>query len=188
MRSRHHTTTLSDAWGEDHEYACESFGFDEGVKLGLTLSKILAGPLGEAIDAASLNADQLMESRLDLGKLGQAVAKVPESILQAGGTELFRRILSRTKRSRMNQATGERSWDKLNNLALLDAAYAENYAEAFKAVWWVLECNYGPFSMASTGGFSGLLGKLASLLPGSVPGIDAETSLPGQPRKATASG
>jgi len=126
----------------DVRYETIPYRFDKAINLKLKLASVLAGPLGQAL--GDLGDD---DDAVDLRALGDVLSRVPSALLDLGGAELFREILSDTVRYPL-RADGARSKEPLSDPINLDKAFAANLNELYDVLIWVLKVNYGPFLTA----------------------------------------
>lgn len=152
------------------QYCTHPLAFGEAYTLGLELAGVLTPVLGGAA-AAMFGLDQDVEDdTVDLTPAAAAVANIPHHLLELGGPELIKRIFAYTTRT----VEGKKA-QKLKLETSLTAAYTGgNFAEMFRALWWVLRINYGPFGMGDGVDWSGLSRKLRSWLS-EVSSQDSET-------------
>ena len=139
-----------------------AFPSSEGMDLLLTLGQIIGGPLGYMIQSIFSLSEAESESDfdLDLSQLPSIIEKIPQVLAEKGGSKLIMQILSKTKR-----CNGQDQWHNLREQKHFDAIYASNYLEMFKALAWVLEVNFAPFSEGNTPSWKGLWSKLSSIVP-----------------------
>lgn len=153
-------TEIADAAGKLHRYTCTPFNYREGLALKLELLEILSAVLGRGLGSVHSLADL----DFDMAGLGEALSRLPAGIMQHGGPELARRLLSGCHREAPFGDTGTTVSENLGEAAVLDRVYAANYVESYLAIAWVVEVNYGPFSGETTGQWSGLLARLKTYL------------------------
>jgi len=154
-------TTISDSEGQEHEYMTVAFPTSEGTDLLLTLGQIVGGPFGYAIKSMfSLSGSDEMDLDVDLSQLPTIIERIPQMLVKEGGSKLIQKILSKTRR-----CNGDGKWVALKEQRHFDSVYASNYVEMFKAIAWVLEVNFAPFSQDGSPSWKGLWTKLTSLIP-----------------------
>jgi hypothetical protein len=141
-------------------YYTHPLAFGEAYTLGLELAGVLTPVLGGAAGALFGLDQDVEDETIDLTPAAQAIANIPHHLLDLGGPEIIRRIFAYTTR----KVEGEKP-QKLKLEANLTLAYTGgNFAEMFKALWWVLRINYGPFGTAGGVDWSGLSRKLRTWL------------------------
>lgn len=162
-------TTITDDYGEPHVYKLHCHPAGEGFDLLPVVVSIFAESLGEilsALDLGGLGAmsddiqrqaasgeltaqeviaaesgggklANLLDLELDGEKLGQAVSKLCQKLISIGGTALAKRLLKYTTRYDGQGRHGQ----KVNEN--FDSIYQANYGELAKALWFVVESNWG---------------------------------------------
>lgn len=157
-----HNTTLMDSQGNDIEYMTVAFPTSEGTDLLLTIGQIIGGPVGYMIQSIFSMAESEEEINLDidLSQLPLIIERIPQVLVEKGGSKLIQKILAKTKR-----CNGEGTWQALKEQRHFDAVFASNYLEMFRALLWVLEVNFAPFSTDGTPSWKGLWSRLSSIIP-----------------------
>ncbi len=152
------------------KYYTHPLAFGEAYTLGLELAGVLTPVLGGAA-AGFFGLDQdIDDDTIDLTAATAAIANIPHHLLELGGPEVIRRIFAYTTRV----PEGERP-QKLKHETNLTKAYTGgNFLEMFRALWWVLRVNYGPFGTAAGVDWSELSRKARSWLK-EVSSQDSET-------------
>lgn len=157
-----HNTTLDDSQGNEVQYMTVAFPTSEGTDLLLTIGQIVGGPVGYMIQSffSMAESGEDMEVDFDLSQLPEIVERIPRLLVEKGGSKLIQKILAKTKR-----CNGEGNWQALKEQRHFDSIYASNYLEMFKALLWVLEVNFAPFSTDGTPSWKGLWSRLNSIIP-----------------------
>lgn len=138
MIERIHTTKIKDALGEEHQYSCVLFGAEEGVALGLKILNIIAGPVGDFLSGG-------LDQEVTGVQFGDALRELPARIMGEGGFVLFQAILKETRRFEKDQHNMDAS-HKLSDTGEMDRIFAGNYVELGRAIMWVIEVNWLPFT------------------------------------------
>lgn len=112
---------------DGHEYQVTQFPAMHGMKIAVSLAKLLGSGLSGALGSGS--AEKILE--MDVSAIANGIF---EKLDEDETPKLVLRLLSNTHRDRkeMNE----------NNF---NTAYAANYGELVKALKFVLEVNYGGF-------------------------------------------
>lgn len=147
MRDRIETTVIADCMGEEHQYSTTIFGAEEGSRLGLLLAKVIAGPFAQFVAGVGD-----LDDEVDLTPLED----LPQKIINAGGFDLFCRILKFTKRA-FHDGEGNLKWAHLKHKHEIDRIYAGNLSEMLAVCKWVVMVNYVPFSPDGSRQWSNLL-------------------------------
>jgi len=143
-------TKIADMYGRLHGYTCRPLGFDDALDLGLELAALAGGPLGTAFKGLLLGNEDPIELGADdktddmMSQIIQGLSALPEQLIARGGSALIARVLAGV--IRIGEDDQGKVKQDLSDKDDRDAAYGGgNMAEAFRAVKWVLEVNYGPF-------------------------------------------
>jgi hypothetical protein len=147
------TTTIMDDEGNSHEYQLIHHPADKAFNLLPQVMKVFAEPIGQAFEALSLkgskdddgslskllqdNEDQpigaLMGASVDGVAMGRAITLLADRMMEAGGTMLCLELLAHTTRN----------GKKLKNRQIFNQSYQGNLGELFRALWWVINENFG---------------------------------------------
>lgn len=148
------TKTITDDYGEPHEYECIQHGAEQGFELLRTVLGILGDALADGFktDPAPPGTD-VMEQQVTGAMIGGAVAVLMREI----DLTLVKRLLLHTTRQRPD---GGR--DKV--VQNFDQIYQGNYGELVQALYFVLDHNFGP-TLRGRLEKEGITARLASLMP-----------------------
>lgn len=130
----------------DQTYYVTPLPAGEGIDLGVTLMKVIGGPLGALFGMISGKG---LDTEIDGKAVSKAIGGIPTAILANGGSALAMRVLRGTKR--VDKATGMPV--DVSAQAIFDTVYARNYGELAAILWAVIDLNYGPFSGATLRGW-----------------------------------
>lgn len=148
MRETSTNKVIADDYGGDHTYECTQHGADEGFKLLTTVIGILGEAAGQGLRGEEGDLDQELTGAM----IGTAVKVLCDRLDLA----LIKRLLAFT--TRMNDdGAREKVGEQFNKI------YQGNYGELGRALWFVLEHNYGPTWRARLDG-GDMFTKIASLL------------------------
>jgi hypothetical protein len=154
-----HTTTIPDAAGTPHEYITTAFPTSKGYDLLLEIADISSGPVGAAISTFIAMAGAEGDT-VEIPDLTQAVQSIPRVLAAKGGSAFLLRLLRNTNRE---NEKGEML--PLREKVNFDVAYASNYLELFRAVAWVVEVNFAPFSADGSPSWKGPWKQLEPYIP-----------------------
>ncbi len=162
MIERIHTTKIKDAAGEEHQYSCVSFGAKDGVGLGLKIMNVVAGPIGDFLSGGGLD--------IEVVQFGEALRDLPARIMAEGGFDLFAKILQKTRREEQDEHN-QGKFVKLSDENQMDRIFAGNYVEFGRAVMWVIEVNYLPFTADGSSRWTALWSGLTPSSSGPKPAM-----------------
>lgn len=179
-------TIITDRDGNPHNYTTTPFAYDKSVDMKLKLMGIIVRPLADAFgellsgategstnDPANFILDfATVIEAIDWRQIGPIVQKVPERLVAAGGSELIAQLLDGTIRR-----TGDDVALKLNNPGSRSKAFSGgNQIESYKAIKWILEVNYAPFSAGESGGWMESFDELKNLFVTTLAEVSSRTS------------
>lgn len=161
MRPR--KTTITDDRGKEHRYLTKPFRTSTGFRLKMTLLSIVGESAGMGLEKllARGGTAALLDMDVNLGNAGAIIGRLAGAIMEKGGPELIKDILSRTQRT--IEFDGEDQYEDLDKDDVFERVYAANYVEMYQALYWVIEVNYGPFSGKNGGQWAPLSRKLKGL-------------------------
>lgn len=156
-------TTIKDARGQDHRYLTKPFRTSQGFRLKLILLSIVGESAGLGLEGllARGGTAALLDMDVNLGNAGAIVGRLAAAIMEKGGPELVKDILGRTQRT--VKFDGDDQMEDVSNEEVFERVYAANYVEMYQALYWVIEVNYGPFSVKNGGQWAPLSRKLKRL-------------------------
>jgi hypothetical protein len=158
MPRREYTTEIKDDYGETHVYTLIQHPADEGFEILTQLMKIFGpsvGSIAESIQGSSEGGVNILDSNIDVSKLGGAIASFSDAIVSAGGVDFCKRLLKHTTR-----VDSEGTEQKVS--VHFSKIYQGNYAEMGQAVWFSVEKNFVPSLSARSEGGS-ITDRIASL-------------------------
>jgi hypothetical protein len=135
------TTEIKDKSGIEHTYSLIPYDAEYGVTLAIEIADILGDGLGKlflGISGKSDDTDATPYTMLEFAR--DEITKVPAKLAAKGGASFLKKILNGVKREKTPKAA-----DFIDVPKFFDDIYAANYKELLSAIWWVIDCNYGPF-------------------------------------------
>jgi hypothetical protein len=114
------------------KYTCTQFPARRALKLKTKLIKLIAPSIFTGIGAAQ--GPNILDVSLDSPLLGKAVEMLVSRLDEDDMVRLILEMLSSTRRDGKELTEGH-----------FDMVYAGNFAELFKALFFVLEVNFGSF-------------------------------------------
>lgn len=181
-------TTITDRDGNPHDYTTIPFAYDKSFDMKLKLLGIIVRPLTDAVgellsgategtknDPGNVTLDfAAVIEAIDWRQIGPIAQKIPERLVAAGGSELVAALLHDTVRR-----TGDGQALKLSNPGSRSKAYSGgNQIESYKAVKWVLEVNYAPFSTADSGGWMSAFEQLKTVFGSTLEELSSKKTEP----------
>lgn len=134
--------------------------FGRAYRLGLQLAGVLMpvfGPAAAALFGLDGSED---EEEVNFAPALENLADIPQHLLDLGGEEFIMEIFADTVRLGPD---GKKQILRTEE-GLTDAYSGGNFGELFRAIWWVLRVNYGPFGMDDKSDFLALWSKLRQRL------------------------
>jgi hypothetical protein len=149
------TKQIVDDYGVTHAYECTQHGAEEGYKLLRTLLGILGEAAGQGLRTTSDGAPTQPE--LDREVTGAMLGMAVKVLCDRLDLPLIKRLLAFTTRTDGETGTTDKVPVAFNKI------YQGNYGELAKALYFVLDHNYGPTLRARLDG-GDTLTRIASLL------------------------
>jgi len=132
-----HETIIQDKEGNEHVYVMTEHPGREGLRLMQRILSQAAHPFGLVLAAFQKHGslpegvDDLLDDKFDAQPLGQALEVLVTNL--GDNIDIFQECLRYTRRDNMELSGG----------FAFDNAYQANYMELFRAVYWVVKCNFG---------------------------------------------
>ena len=133
---------LADSEDILHNYSAIPLQASKGISLALEVGDLLGGTLGQLFYGIGGKEVDVMSKELNIA---DTLAALPSKLLNKGGPAFILKMLDGVKRSRNHD--GKEVWEEVSSLEDFDNIYGGNYKELLAAVWWVIQINYGPFSV-----------------------------------------
>ena len=150
------TKSITDDYGDVHQYLLIQHPAEEGINLLPVVLRVLGqagGPLLDVLVKAGALKDgefDVLEADIDGVQAGHALTQLADEFVRAGGADFCKQLLKYTVR------------DDKDVAACFTSAYQGNYGELAQAVWFALDANFGPSLRARLG--KGSIGaRVASL-------------------------
>lgn len=137
-------------------YITVALPFNQGYKLSLELIGLMTPVLGGA--AGALFGVASIDDQADFGGAVKEIGRLPQRILALDDDDLIKRIFARTYRIVDGKKRPLRDDNELTE------AFAGNYGEFGRVLWWVLGVNYAPFGTVDSPALDELRSKLSTWL------------------------